>query len=315
MVVRKQVKSIKKYGIAHKLVFKTKGTYMVLKKATPISYWLQILPIVEGLVRPGRKMKESSARMEKIPSSMMPHKHVDGADTRFSTMTGILTKTYLGGWLGLIIIGTYQAASEDSRWEYEPVSCLWPYIEPDIESCDYGSIYELSKYQENPDSQEEEEVVSVPRRNPRRLRWGNKKAMQLLKNYIENSNDNLFFVKHITTGSAQAKWYLVQVDMDQSDPVTMRYYMVYQCRWYIRHREDFANHPIMECLFWSEIIEMQQDGTFRKMWTVIPLQVNDFLKKSQGCVWYQDDISLDEHRLVGTFQFGTIGSKKLNTPT
>ena len=91
------MKSIKKYWIAHKLVFKTKGTYMVLKKATPISYWLQILPIVEGLVRPGRKMKESSARMEKIPSSMMPHKHVDGADTRFSTMTVILTKTYLGG--------------------------------------------------------------------------------------------------------------------------------------------------------------------------------------------------------------------------
>ena len=31
-------------------------------------------------------------------------------------------------------------------------------------------------------------------------------------------------------------------------------------------------------------------------------------------MWYQDDISLAEHRLVGTFQFGTTGTKKLKYP-
>ena len=64
VVVRKQVKSTRKYGIYHKLVFKTKGPYRVLDKATPSSYWVHNLPLCEGLGRPGRKVKESAARME-----------------------------------------------------------------------------------------------------------------------------------------------------------------------------------------------------------------------------------------------------------
>ena len=39
---------------------------------------------------------------------------------------------------------------------------------------------------------------------------------------------------------------------------------------------------------------MQQDGTLGKMWPVIPLQVNEFSKKLQGCVWYQYEIYLAE---------------------
>ena len=49
--------------------------------------------------------------------------------------------------------GTYQAASEDSRWEYEPVSDLWPDIEPDSDSSDDVSRDKGSKYQENLDDQ------------------------------------------------------------------------------------------------------------------------------------------------------------------
>ena len=38
LVVRKQVKSSRKELVSHKLVFKTKGTYRVLEKATSLSY-------------------------------------------------------------------------------------------------------------------------------------------------------------------------------------------------------------------------------------------------------------------------------------
>ena len=44
VVVRKQAKSRKKDWISQKLVFKTKGPYEVLDKATPISYWLRRSP-------------------------------------------------------------------------------------------------------------------------------------------------------------------------------------------------------------------------------------------------------------------------------
>ena len=42
--------------------------------------------------------------------------------------------------------------------------------------------------------------------------------------------------------------------------------------------------------------------------------MNDFLKKSQSYVWYQDEIFLSEHMLVGPFQFGSSGRKKLKYP-
>ena len=58
LVVRKQVKSSTKDGIAQKLVFKTKRPYKVLDNTTPSSYWLQFLTFCEGLGRSGRKLKE-----------------------------------------------------------------------------------------------------------------------------------------------------------------------------------------------------------------------------------------------------------------
>ena len=82
---------------------------------------------------------------------MVIHKHVNGEDTIFATMVGPLVKNLLENWLGVIIRGTYQAAYEDSRWVYEPVSDLWSDIYPDSDSIDDGSIDEVSKDQENPD--------------------------------------------------------------------------------------------------------------------------------------------------------------------
>ena len=80
---------------------------------------------------------------------MVPHKHVDGADTVFYTIARPLANNPLGKWLGVIRKGTYQ----DSRWEYDPVSDLWLDIEPDIDSSNDVSSDEGSKDQENPDDQ------------------------------------------------------------------------------------------------------------------------------------------------------------------
>ena len=51
------------------------------------------------------------------------------------------------------------------------------------------------------------------------------------------------------------------------------------------------------------------------MFPVIPLRVNGFLQRYQTYLWYQDDTPLAKNRLVGTFQFGTSGKKKLKYPT
>ena len=65
---------------------------------------------------------------------MVLNKHLDGADTRFTTISGPLLNNPLEKCLGVIRKGSYQAGYEDIRWEYEPVSNLWPYTEPDSDS-------------------------------------------------------------------------------------------------------------------------------------------------------------------------------------
>ena len=79
-------------------------------------------------------------------------------------------RTRLEKWFRVIRRGTYQAAYEDNRWEYETVSDLCPYIAIDSYSINDGSSDEGRKYRDNSDYQEQEEVVSVPHMNPRRLR-------------------------------------------------------------------------------------------------------------------------------------------------
>ena len=54
---------------------------------------------------------------------------------------------------------------------------------------------------------------------------------------------------------------------------------------------------------------MKEGGTLVNMCPVRPLRVNEFLKKRQVYFWYQYDISLADHRLVGPFQFVKTGRK------
>ena len=106
VVVRKMVKTSINNGVSHKLLFKTKGPYIVLEKATSISYWLQSLPFGEVIGRPITKVTESADRMENIPFTMVIHKHVYGADTIFSTMVGPLENNPLDKWIGVIRRGS-----------------------------------------------------------------------------------------------------------------------------------------------------------------------------------------------------------------
>ena len=57
------------------------------------------------------------------------------------------------------------------------MSDLLPYIEPGGDSSNDGSNDEGIKDQYNPDYQGQEEVFLVPRRNPRRLKRGDQRAV------------------------------------------------------------------------------------------------------------------------------------------
>ena len=118
----------------------------------------------------------------------------------------------------------------------------------------------------------------------------------------------------MSTGSTHAKWYLVQVYMDHSDPVSMSNYGVYCFLWYIIQYESCNKYPTMKCRFWPEIRTKNQDGTLGNMLPVRPSKVHNLLQNNQTYMWYQDYISLCDHRLIGPFQFGATGRSKLKYP-
>ena len=55
---------------------------------------------------------------------------------------------------------------------------------------------------------------------------GDQKSLIHIKSDIEISKDRIFLIKHIAEGSTRAICYSVQVDMDQYDPIIMRYFGV-----------------------------------------------------------------------------------------
>ena len=210
--------------------------------------------------------------------------------SRFYTMSGPLANNHLEKWLGVIRRGTYQAASEDRRWAYEPVSALWPDIDPDSDSSNDELSDEGSKYQENLDYQEQEEVVLVTCRNPRSIRRGDQIALIQIKMDIERSKDKLSFINHMSAGSTHTKWYLVQVDMDHLEPVSMSNYGVYCCRWYIIQYEECKKYPTTKCRFCPETRMKNQEGTLGKMLPVRSSKIHNVLHKNQTYMWYKYDI-------------------------
>ena len=114
-------------------------------------------------------------------------------------------------------------------------------------------------------------------------------------------------------GLAQDKWYLVQLDMENLEPVAMRECGVYHFWWYIRQYEDCTKHPTTECSFWPEIIKTNQVGTLGNILPVIPSKVHNLPQKIHTFMSYQDDISMAGHMLFGLFQFGTTVRNKLKS--
>ena len=92
VVVIRQVKSNRKDRVSHKIIFKSKGHYRILVKATPSLFWLQRLRFGEGLGTNRRELNESEASMKNIPFTIVLHKHVDGYFTLFNNMAGPLVK-------------------------------------------------------------------------------------------------------------------------------------------------------------------------------------------------------------------------------
>ena len=320
VIVRKQVKSRSAEGISAKLTFKARGPYRVIEPAHAGSYWLQKLPFLQGLGRPGRRMKQSAARMEKIPSTLILHKHADGADTRFASFRSPLAPNPLEKWLGVLDRGAYRKAEGNPNWAFEPLASMWSDEIEDEDDDDNSDDDDNHDDDNNDNDNDNPDTVGAtteragnasdvpdPPRAP--LSRSDRAALRRFQRTIRDSTDKLFFIKYRPTGTLQFRWYLVQVDEDNTNPIAAREFGVYRVRWYIPHHQDLTKRTLAECRWWPEIREQIPTTSGARAGKHLPTQPNKAQKlidTDDTVMWFQDDVHLAEFRLVGPFDFSTI---------
>ena len=124
VIVKKQVQTTQEKGPA-KARMQARGPYRILEQVKPGTYKIQRLPGMHGAGRRGRVMKESAARLTKIPSTLVLHKPAAGVDTRLATYRHAIVDNPLENILGLHEPGRYQQADAAQPFAYERIEGLW----------------------------------------------------------------------------------------------------------------------------------------------------------------------------------------------
>ena len=160
-------------------------------------------------------------RMEKIPPMLVVHKKADGTDTQLVMLKGPFLCSPLEKWLGVLEQGTYQQARADQNWAFELVGDLWPedLIESKSEDENDDGLGVLT----TSDQSAEEEKTKTAAENRSKQVWmipkTDHEVIKKLNEVMKTSHDWLCFIQFQVDGSMLPKWYLVQVDLDGTDPV------------------------------------------------------------------------------------------------
>jgi hypothetical protein len=325
VIVRKQVKSDASNNFAAKLVFKSKGPYRVIERINPNSYRLQKLPFLRGLGRRGRYVKESAARMTRLPSTLIFHKHADGADTRFCLMRGDIADNALEKWLGVVRRGAYVKAEGDPNWAFEPLASMWSEDLPDgdDDESDDSENEEDDDVNMPPvdvDSEGDESDATVegpqiptpqpqPQADPSKLAHpctSDRKALRSLQRAILDSQDKLVLVRVRDNPTQPATFRLGQVDWNARDPALTERFGIYRIRWWRQHLEDATSRSIVDSRFWPDVWTLKANGNFGHVHAVRPDRAAAATANDSTLHWRCGDVSLAEDLIVGPFNFSQV---------
>ena len=129
--------------------------------------------------------------------------------------------------------------------------------------------------------------------------------MKRLYEAMEASHDRLCFIRYQEDGAMLPKWYLVQVDLDATDPDLAWKRGTYRCKWLVKCHTDSLRWQTWDCWFWPDVREVGKNNILTSLVAVAPHSVEGFLRKKQNkkYVWSEDEVCLAEHLLVGPFNF------------
>jgi hypothetical protein len=118
---------------------------------------------------------------------------------------------------------------------------------------------------------------------------------------IESSQDKVFIIKYQATGTTLPGWYVVQADLDETDPVNAKILGEYHCRFLTAHATDASLLTQRECRYWPELRETRRDGSLGRYVCVAPAKANGYVQRVPHTIWFGDQISLAENRMAGPF--------------
>jgi hypothetical protein len=240
--------------------------------------------------------------MEKIPSTLILHKRPDGADTSFASLRRPLADSPLQQWLGAVDNGKYQQAPALNNFAFDRVKDLWD--EPVDDSDD-----DSEREEEDPEQQAEPDVARRP------ARMGRRQALTTLYEAIEQSTDKICFIQYQPDGQTTPRWFLVQVNLEQMDPVAAKQQGIYWVYWLIQHYQDCLKLPTGECRYWPEVHERTTDpkNPYGPIIPVRPGRHRTILRQGNRKL-YEDKFELATNLLHGPVNYQTGGRHVIPIP-
>ena len=317
VVIRRQVKSNAAMGRPAKLQVKARGIYRVLEKAGDDSYWVQKIPVLPELNRrAGKRTKQAAWRLTRIPSSVIVHKRLDAADSRWLQRVSQLQDNPLERNLGFFDFGKYHKAAEGAKHAFEKVGEIMGF---EIDDDDEDSDDEEEQHPKQDDSGDEPErsknTADQGKIDTLVIETGDKvdtscpKTTATLRKELATatlkSTDKLFLIKRRRPSHRLASWHLVQVDEEETDWRLAKTEGVYHVLFYLRCYADSKKKKVRECAYWPEIHEFKRDGeTMGPIVPTKPAKVEHLLStKPHRYMWYQDTINLFDMKITKPFDF------------
>jgi hypothetical protein len=312
VLVRKQRKSNARDGQPEKLALKAKGPYRVIEQADTGSYWVQKLPALQGIdKRKGTRRKEAAFRLERIPSSVVIHKRLDSADTRFAQLENELVRNPLEQNLGFFDFGRFHQAAATADHAFVRVNEMWDEeVETDSSESSAEEENENNITPVTTDQTQEEEQGRERRQNKRQKTMTisqPKTEKELRKELWEKtkaSKNKLFFIARRTAGRELGEWFLVQVDKEETNETKAKRYGEYHVRYFIKNYAESKKRLTRNCQFWPLIHELEPRGWLGPMIQVRLTKVEEWLeRKAARYIWYQDTLNLANDMVTGPFEF------------
>jgi hypothetical protein len=161
VIVKKQVQTSQEKGPA-KARMSARGPYRVIEQVKPGTYRVQRLPGIQGAGRRGKIVKESAARLTRIPSTLVIHKPTAGIDTRLATYRHAMVDNPLEKVLGLYEPGRYRQANPHLPFAYDRIEDLWQEtVEPDDDDDENSSASDNTADDDSDDDDDNRGAASI----------------------------------------------------------------------------------------------------------------------------------------------------------